>query len=121
MKEGLPGGTLERVNRRSELEEAHAHVARWIGSKSTSSRCVSGQRCRRVGRTHCGATGTSGASTVRQIEDHGEQVFVAVRETGQGIASEAAVSADNYVVVIFREGRIAHYREFYDEQQRAPR
>jgi hypothetical protein len=31
MKEGLPGGTPRRLNRRSELEEAHAHVACWFG------------------------------------------------------------------------------------------
>ena len=54
---------------------------------------------------------------VRQIEDHGEQVLVAARESGQGIASGAAVSADNYIVITFREGRIARYQEFYDEQQ----
>jgi hypothetical protein len=33
MKEGLPGGTLS-VSPESEVEEAHAHVARWIGSQS---------------------------------------------------------------------------------------
>src|SRR3954452_22321940 len=55
MKGGLPGGTLQRVYRRSELEEAHAHVARWIGSKSTSARCVPGQRRRLVGGAHRGA------------------------------------------------------------------
>ena len=36
MKEGLLGGTLS-VSSRSELEEAHSHVARWIGSESTSA------------------------------------------------------------------------------------
>src|SRR3954452_7876169 len=35
MKEGLPGDTLRRVDRGSELEEARLHVARWIGSEST--------------------------------------------------------------------------------------
>jgi hypothetical protein len=37
MKEGLPGGTLG-VSSRSEHEEARSHVARWIGSESTSAR-----------------------------------------------------------------------------------
>jgi hypothetical protein len=37
MKGGLPGGTLG-VSSKSELEEAHAHVARWIGSESTAAR-----------------------------------------------------------------------------------
>jgi hypothetical protein len=42
MKEGLPGGTLQRVNRWSELEGAHTHVARWIESKSSRVRFMQG-------------------------------------------------------------------------------
>ena len=38
MKEGLPGDTLRRVNRGSELEEARLHVARWIGFESPQDR-----------------------------------------------------------------------------------
>src|SRR5215207_251770 len=37
MKGGLAGGTLS-VAPKSELEEAHAHVACWIGSGSTPGR-----------------------------------------------------------------------------------
>src|SRR4029453_7027383 len=43
MKEGLLGGTLS-VSSRSELEEAHPHVARWIGSESTSVGRLPAQR-----------------------------------------------------------------------------
>src|SRR5919108_2418452 len=52
---------------------------------------------------------------VTAIEDHGEKVFVATREEGRGSASGAAVVADNYMVLSFREGKIARYEEFYDE------
>src|SRR5215207_10835233 len=49
MKEGLPGGTLRRVDRGSELEEARLDVARWIGFESTQDRrlpAVGGRRDR---------------------------------------------------------------------------
>jgi transposase len=49
MKEGLPGGTLS-VSSRSELEEAHAHVARWTGSESTPARRLFDFRSWRAGR-----------------------------------------------------------------------
>jgi ketosteroid isomerase-like protein len=52
---------------------------------------------------------------VTAIEDHGKNVFVAAREEARGSASGAAVAADNYIVVSFREGKIARYQEFYDE------
>jgi ketosteroid isomerase-like protein len=54
---------------------------------------------------------------VSRIEDHGERVFVVAREQARGAASGASVSADNYVIVTFRGGRIARYQEFYDEPQ----
>jgi ketosteroid isomerase-like protein len=54
---------------------------------------------------------------VGRIEDHGEQVFVAAREEARGRSSGAAVSANNYVVLSFREGKISRYQEFYEEEQ----
>src|SRR5215207_8732714 len=50
MNEGLPGGTLS-VSSESEVEEAHAHVARWIGSQSQAPGCLLDRRrgrCRRA-------------------------------------------------------------------------
>src|SRR4051794_1621078 len=44
---------------------------------------------------------------VGRIEDHGDKVFVTTREEGRGLASGAEVSADNYIVLSFREGKIA--------------
>jgi transposase len=49
MKEGLPGGTLGGSSK-SELEEDHAHVARCIGSESTSARRLPARRSRRGAR-----------------------------------------------------------------------
>jgi Transposase len=49
MKEGLPDGTLGGSSK-SELEEDHAHVARWIGSGSTSARRLPARRARRGAR-----------------------------------------------------------------------
>ena len=42
---------------RSELEEADSHVACWIGSESTSARCLRARRARRAGRGGRGACG----------------------------------------------------------------
>src|SRR5687767_2964072 len=56
MKEGLLGGTLG-VSSKSELEEAHAHVARWIGSESTSARRLSARWARQGGWRGGGAAG----------------------------------------------------------------
>ena len=53
---------------------------------------------------------------VSTIEDHGDQVFVVAREHARGSASGAAVEADNYIVLTFREGKIARYEEFHDER-----
>jgi ketosteroid isomerase-like protein len=54
---------------------------------------------------------------VLRVEDHGEHVLAIAREEGRGRSSGATVSADNYMVMTFREGKIARYQEFYDEQQ----
>jgi hypothetical protein len=50
MKErgGLPGGTLG-VSLRSELDGAHAHVARWSGSESTAARRLCAFRAQELG------------------------------------------------------------------------
>ena len=54
---------------------------------------------------------------VIRVEDHGEHVLAIAREEGRGRSSGATVSADNHMVLTFREGKIARYQEFYDEQQ----
>jgi ketosteroid isomerase-like protein len=50
-----------------------------------------------------------------RFTDCGENVLVIAREQGRGVASGASVSARNYAVSTIREGKIARYREFYDE------
>jgi ketosteroid isomerase-like protein len=54
---------------------------------------------------------------VLSVEDHGEHVLVVSREEGRGRSSGATVWADNHYVLTVREGKIARYQEFYDEQQ----
>jgi ketosteroid isomerase-like protein len=54
---------------------------------------------------------------VTGIEDHGERVLVMAREEARGTASRADVTAENYAVFTFREGKIARYQEFYDEDR----
>ena len=54
---------------------------------------------------------------VSEVEDHGDQVFVVSQERGRGHSSGANVSATNHFVLTFRDGKISHYQEFYDEQQ----
>jgi ketosteroid isomerase-like protein len=49
------------------------------------------------------------------LEDHGDHVFAVVHEEARGVSSGAVVSADNYMVMTFREGKIARYQEFHDE------
>jgi ketosteroid isomerase-like protein len=49
------------------------------------------------------------------IEDHGDKVFVAAREEARGVSSGASVAAHNFVVLTFRDGKIARYQEFHDE------
>ena len=47
--------------------------------------------------------------------DCGDDVLVVTREHGRGARSGATVSARNFVVITFRDGKILRYREFYDE------
>jgi ketosteroid isomerase-like protein len=54
---------------------------------------------------------------VSGLEDHGDRVFCVATERARGKSSGADVSATNYIVLTFRDGRIARYQEFYDEQQ----
>jgi ketosteroid isomerase-like protein len=42
-------------------------------------------------------------------------VLIVAVEHGRGSASEADVSARNYIVCTFRAGKILRYQEFYDE------
>ena len=48
--------------------------------------------------------------------DCGEDVRVVGRESARGMASGASVSSRHYAVWTIRSGRIARYREFYDER-----
>jgi ketosteroid isomerase-like protein len=50
-----------------------------------------------------------------RVTDCGENVLVVAREQGRGVTSGANVSARNYAVLTVRGGKIARYREFYDE------
>jgi ketosteroid isomerase-like protein len=54
---------------------------------------------------------------IADVEDHGDRVFVVGHEHGRGPSSGAKVSATNYMVLTFRDGKIARYQEFYDEPQ----
>jgi uncharacterized protein len=47
--------------------------------------------------------------------DCGDDVLVVATEHGRGAASGASVSDRSYAVYTFRDGKIARYREFYDE------
>ena len=50
-----------------------------------------------------------------RFEDHDHKVFVVARESGRGHGSGAPTDAMVYSVLTFRDGKISHYREFYDE------
>jgi uncharacterized protein len=52
-----------------------------------------------------------------RVIDCGDDVLVIARERGRGMTSGASVSARNYLVFTIRAGKIARYREFYDEQE----
>jgi ketosteroid isomerase-like protein len=52
---------------------------------------------------------------VEDIVDCGDVVFVVMRERGRGTSSGADVSARNFMVLTFRDGKILRYQEFYDE------
>jgi ketosteroid isomerase-like protein len=53
---------------------------------------------------------------VERFVDCGDDVLVVAREHGRGAASGASVSSRIYAIYTFRAGKIARYREFYDEQ-----
>jgi ketosteroid isomerase-like protein len=55
------------------------------------------------------------AFEVERIVDCGEAVLVVTHEHGRGTASGADVSARNFMVLTFRDGKILRYQEFYDE------
>jgi ketosteroid isomerase-like protein len=52
---------------------------------------------------------------IERIIDCGGSVLVTAREHGRGAASGAGVSARNFMVFTFRDGKILRYQEFYDE------
>jgi ketosteroid isomerase-like protein len=47
----------------------------------------------------------------------GEDVLVVSREHGRGVTSGASVSSLHYAAVTIRAGKIARFREFYDEHE----
>ena len=53
---------------------------------------------------------------VERMVDCGDKVLVYAREEGRGSLSGATISQQNYLVFTFREGKIARYEEFYEEQ-----
>jgi ketosteroid isomerase-like protein len=52
---------------------------------------------------------------IERIVDCGDKALVAAREYGRGAASGAATSQRLYLVCSFRNGKIARYGEFSDE------
>ena len=48
--------------------------------------------------------------------DCGDDVLVVSQERGRGMTSGASVTSRHYSVWTIRAGKIARYREFYDEQ-----
>jgi ketosteroid isomerase-like protein len=55
------------------------------------------------------------SAELRDVEDHGDQVFATVRESAEGIGSGAIVEKTLYMVFTFRDGKLARYVEAYDE------
>ena len=53
---------------------------------------------------------------LERIVDCGDKVFAVMREEGRGSLSGATISQRNYSVYTFRDGKIARYEEFYEEQ-----
>jgi ketosteroid isomerase-like protein len=49
--------------------------------------------------------------------DCGEDVLVIGHERGRGMTSGASVTSPHFAVWTIRAGKIARYREFYDEQE----
>jgi len=52
-----------------------------------------------------------------QFIDCGDDVLLVSREHGRGAASGASVSSRHFGVFTIRAGKIARFREFYDEQE----
>ncbi len=52
---------------------------------------------------------------VERMVDCGDKVLVYAREQGRGSLSGASISQLNYTVYAFRDGKIARYQEFYEE------
>jgi ketosteroid isomerase-like protein len=55
-------------------------------------------------------------SEAERFVDCGEDVLVIAREQGRGATSGASVSSRIFAAFTIRAGKIARYREFYDEQ-----
>lgn len=53
---------------------------------------------------------------IERIVDRGEKVLVYAREEGRGSLSGGIVSQRIYAVYTFRDGKVARYEEFYEEQ-----
>jgi ketosteroid isomerase-like protein len=53
---------------------------------------------------------------VERMVDYGDKVLVYAREEGRGSLSGASISQPIYTVCTFRDGKIARYQEFYEEQ-----
>jgi ketosteroid isomerase-like protein len=54
---------------------------------------------------------------VAGIEEHGDRVLAVMTERARGESSGANVTATNHLVFTFRDGKVSHYQEFYDESQ----
>jgi ketosteroid isomerase-like protein len=54
-------------------------------------------------------------SELEEVRDCGDRVLVTLCEEGRGRASGATVSARNYIVMTFRDGKVLRYQEFYDQ------
>jgi uncharacterized protein len=55
-------------------------------------------------------------SELERLIDCGDDVLAIARERGSGATSGATVSSRNYMAFTIRDGKIARYREFYDER-----
>ena len=53
---------------------------------------------------------------LERIVDCGDKVLVVAREEGRGSLSGGIISQRNYAVYTFRDGKVARYEEFYEEQ-----
>ena len=55
-------------------------------------------------------------SELEEVRDCGDRVLATVSEEGRGAGSGATVSARNYIVMTFRDGKVLRYQEFYDQR-----